>query len=188
MAFALTVNVPVVVRPRFVDVWANDTSKNSGKGYGSQVSMKGSINGKDELIYFKGFTNENIGQLVDAGVIAPTHYEHDPAEKYSIPVIGKHEVTLVLEQPAGQKWPKMKITSGHATNGTPPIPSPTAATPAPPKVVPSDNGGYDRLVEQYAQCMDSVTEVMKQRSVQFSDSAYVAAVATLFIQRERAGV
>ncbi len=86
---------------------------------------------------------------------------------------------------AAPYWNFSRATEGDVvkTNGHAP-----KMTAAPPKVVPSDNGGYDRLVEQYAQCMDSVTEVMKQRSVVFSDSAYVAAVATLFIQRERAGV
>ncbi len=186
MAYTMTVNVPVTMRPKFVDVYANDISKNGGKGYGSQVSMKGTVDGKDELIYLKGFTNDNVGQLVDAGVIAPTHYDHDPAEKYNIPVIGKHEITLVLEQPAGQKWPKMKITSAHATNGTPPISQ--AAKPAPPKVVPSDNGAWDAMVARYAQTMDSVQEVNHARNYIPSDEAYGSQVATLFIQRERAGV
>jgi hypothetical protein len=132
MAFAMTVNVPVQMQIKYVDVYANDTTKNAGKGYGSQVAVKGAINGSTETIYLKGFTDANLSQLQSAGVIASGAFDADPAQKYNIPVIGKHDVALVLNQPAGQKYPKLQITPATpiptpASNGTPKSTAPVAS-------------------------------------------------------------
>ncbi len=101
--------------------------------------------------------------------------------------------TIFVERTANHKkpgsapfWDISRATEGDVvkTNGHPP----TQAKPAPPKVVPSDNEAYDKLVDRYAQCMDSISEIVKARSFQLGEDAFVAACATLFIQRERAGV
>lgn len=111
-------NVPVAMKIRFVDVWPNDPSKDpKGKGYGSQVSVKGEVGGeRDTLIYLKGLTSVAIGQLESAGVIARSNYMHDPGAKYSIPVMSG-DVTMVLDQPADERYPKLKITANG--NGKP---------------------------------------------------------------------
>lgn len=190
-------NVPVSMRVKFVDVYANDTSKNNGKGYGSQVAVKGEIGGETFTIYLKGFTNENVGQLVDAGVIAPNHYPHDPAEKYNIPVVGKDAVTLCLEQLAGMKYPKMRITGA---NGSTSVPSPrstapvaSAMTPVKPAYVqqdvgrlPGEENPFDEMVEKYAECVSAANSSWGINTIK--DEALVAAAATLFIERNRKGI
>jgi hypothetical protein len=177
MAFAMTVNVQVQMQIKYVDVYANDTTKNAGKGYGSQVAVKGTINGSTETIYLKGFTDANLSQLQSAGVIASGSYDADPAQKYNIPVSGKSAVTLVLNQPAGQKYPKLAITGDTPTpaptsNGTPKSTAPVASalsqnehnvgwlpgdeveTGAPP----ATNGKLGALRTTHARCFREVIE------------------------------
>jgi hypothetical protein len=210
MAFAMTVNVPVQMQIKYVDVYANDTTKNAGKGYGSQVAVKGTINGSTETIYLKGFTDANLSQLQSAGVIASGSYDADPAQKYNIPVSGKSAVTLVLNQPAGQKYPKLAITGDTPTpaptsNGTPKSTAPVASAlsqnehnvgwlpgdevetgGAPGSVTP-----FDGLLERYGECLTEAAgfgQRINKLGIPIDGSAVAAIAATIFIARNQKGV
>lgn len=133
-----TVNVAFAMKLRYIDVWPNNTEKNGGKGYGSQVAIRGEIDGVDQRVYLKGFTDANIDGMVNAGIIAATDYNYDPAEKYSIPV-KSGDITVTASQPAGEKHAKMKFAlNGPAAQAT------QAATPAPTqgKRLPGEDDGY----------------------------------------------
>jgi hypothetical protein len=211
MAYAMTVNVPVPIRVKFVDVYANDTTKNGGKGYGSQVAVKGDINGATETIYLKGFTDANLNQLQQAGVIAAGAYDADPAQKYNIPVSGKHEVTLVLEQPAGQRYPKLKISANGAAPPSPPAVQNTsrstvgnALEPEPYGSLPGDEvetggppssngsvGGFEGLLEKYGECFTEAAgfaQRVHKMGIPVDLSGISAIAATLYISRKDARV
>src|SRR4051812_17946537 len=106
----LTVNVPVDMDIKYIDVWPNDPSKDTknGKGFGASVALKGEVDGESVRVYPKGFVNRTIEKLVNFGVIEDGHYEHDPAEHYSIPV-KSGRVRIINAQPQGEKYPNFDI-------------------------------------------------------------------------------
>lgn len=189
---ALTVNVPLRTKIKYIDVWPNDPSKNNGKGYGASLSLKDEAG---DRIYPKGFLDRNLETLRAAGVISSGDvYDDNPAEKYSIPVL-HGDVEIYMEQPAGEKYARfaVKVIGG---NGKPPIAS--ALPQNAPKHVPGDeddgymasltgdvdNSGidFDALKSRYKECVDYVQIAWGKDT---SDVALVAAAATLFIARNQ---
>lgn len=124
----MTVNVPVDLQLKYIDVWPNDPDKDpAGKGYGASVALKGTVNGEEYRIYPKGFVNKTIEKLVNAGVIEDGHYQHDPAEKYSIPV-KQGNIRIVNAQPAGERYANFDI---QAVNGRAVLPAPKVRATVP---------------------------------------------------------
>ncbi len=135
----LTTNIPVDLDLKYIDVWPNDPSKNEGKGYGASISLKGTVDGEDVRIYPKGFVNKTIEKLVNYGVVEDGHYEHDPAEQYSIP-FQQGNIRIVNAKPAGERYENFDIlaVSGKATVATAKPAARTISLPiAPPKSPPS---------------------------------------------------
>jgi hypothetical protein len=193
----MTVNKPMQAVIKYVNVWPNDTTKNSGKGYGASLNLKGTFDGTpDASVYPKGFLNRNIQALVDAGVIEDGNYPHDPAERYSIPVVTS-DVTLLLEQNAGEKYPTFKVLSdldraregdkvAKPTNGNgaaPKASAPKAEAYESPGRLPNED--FRELVLRYRECAAAANEAWGKDT---SDQALVAAAATLFIERNRKNV
>lgn len=133
-------NVPITMTIKYIDVWPNDTTKNNGKGYGPSLSLRGTVNGQDCRVYPKGFLDRNLQRLMQANVIEMGAYATDPEAKYSIPVLDGDEIQLVLEQPAGEKYPAFIARN----------PKLFAAVPKPgreaPKGAPSDDGYLNALL------------------------------------------
>lgn len=118
------VNVPFAMQLKYIDVWPNDTTKNSGKGYGPSLALRGDIGGADSRVYPKGFCDANIDAMVNAGVIGVDDYDYDPTEKYSIPV-KNGDIIITLSQPAGEKYAKTVFAlANQITVGTSAQPAP----------------------------------------------------------------
>lgn len=184
----LAPNVPVAISLRYIDVWPNDMSKNNGKGFGASLALTGTVDGQDRRVYPKGFLDRNLGVLAAAGVIAPSSYDHDPAKKYSIPVLTPH-VVVCMEQPAGERWPSFVVRDarggqgagdGRATSAAPAAPAAPVAPPDPyrhptpletprelahhaptsaPTPAPSETGGkLQQAARQYASTLTWVLD------------------------------
>ena len=102
--FEMTVNMPVVMDIRYVDVWPD---KN---GYGSQVSVKGAVHGETVTIYLKGKTWANLKALQAGGVIgAYDKSVEEPSEKVNLPVLHGHGVTLTRQQGPKDKYATLVV-------------------------------------------------------------------------------
>lgn len=123
-------NVPLVVRVRYVTVYPNDPTKNNGKGYGSSVAMSGTalINGEwvEASWYAKGKTWAALRALKDAGVI-PDYDKawDDPAERVTVPVVADQKaVTMCYEKKHGDQYATFKVTPGGSASGPAPTTKP----------------------------------------------------------------
>src|SRR5258708_7816493 len=136
----LAPNVPVIMEVKFCDVYPNDPAKNNGKGYGSSVSLRGFVDGEDVRVYPKGFTDRTLRTLISADVIELGTYDDDPEEKYSIPVLDGKNVQLLMEQPAGERYPAFvaRNLSGVTTSVKPGRET--------PKGTPTDDGYMQALI------------------------------------------
>jgi hypothetical protein len=193
----MTVNKPMQAVIKYVNVWPNDTTKNSGKGYGASLNLKGTFDGTpDASVYPKGFLNRNIQALVDAGVIEDGNYPHDPAERYSIPVVTS-DVTLILEQNAGEKYPSFKVLANldraregdpaPKTNGAPPKAEPYES----PRRLPNEEPtGFSEILKQYDECISEsigfAHRIVKAGIPGVDGSTVSSLAATLMIARQKA--
>lgn len=127
--FDLTTNIPATMEIRFVDVWPDRN------GYGSQVSLKGAIDGEPAVTYLKGKTWANLKALHAAGVIGDYDKAiEEPAEKVNVPVLNGSHVTLCRRQLAGEKYATLVVeTEGVVSRetGTPSTPGRTASVKQP---------------------------------------------------------
>lgn len=157
--YELVLNVPAIIDIKYVDVWPD---KN---GYGSQVSVKGTINGETQTIYLKGKSWANLTALYNGGVIGPYDKSiEEPAEKVNVPVVNGAGAVLTMQKLPADKWANLVVTRKDAGqvaatygNGQPaPYQSPSYTSPnAPPNF----------LAEQDAH------EAQAVRSIQSSDAS-----------------
>lgn len=128
----LTVNEPIEMEVLYIDVWPNDPSKDlkNHKGFGASVALKGLVAGEEVRVYPKGFANKTIEKLVKFDVIEDGHYEHDPAEHYSIPVKTAN-VRLGNMLPKGERYVNFDILAVYGPVA-PPATLPKAANPKSP--------------------------------------------------------
>jgi len=209
---ALAPNVPIQMQVKWVDVWANDPTKNDGKGYGASLSLKGIVDGETVKLYPKGKLWAVLKALKAGGVIDPAgQYDEEPAEKYSIPV-QTADVTLVLEQLAGQRYPEFRAvpvngrptapqTAKPVSGGAPkeahsiggPLPWETeepAATPTPVGAAASGDA-WETMRQRYLDCVDVAIVACKAinaADIPVDGAAVSSMAATLFIRRSERGV
>lgn len=108
--FEMVINVPVTIDIKYIDIWPPNQ-------YGSQVSLKGIVEGETQTIYLKGKTWANLKALHSAGVIGDYDKAiEEPAEKVNVPVLNGEGVILTRRQLPGERYPNLVVE----TQGTQP--------------------------------------------------------------------
>jgi hypothetical protein len=174
--YQLTVNVPVDFDLKYIDVWPNDPTKDkvNGKGFGASVSLKGFVAGEEVRVYPKGFVNRTIEKLVNAGVVDDGHYQHDPAEKYSIKV-KQGKLQIVNAQPSGEKYANFDVL---LVDGKPVQAKPKVKATAPPKIpAPSHSNVPDDQLPDYLRDADAEDNAALEEKVGVDLSAIQSKLA-----------
>lgn len=204
--YDMLTNVPVTVDIKYVDVWPD---KN---GYGSQVSVKGAIDGELQTIYLKGKSWANLKALAEAGVIAGYSKEdEEPAEKVNLPVVNGTGVTLCRRQGPGERFANLTVETNGAskpkTNGTakqgvelggpiaglddvdelPPVEEAYDLPPTQPTGAMAEK--LNAMMNLYDLCYTHAFSIAKRHSsLSYDGSAVAAMAATLFIQANNRGL
>jgi len=130
----LAPNLPVRLAVKYVDAVPPNDPK-----YGPQTRLK-MDNG--DLLYLNGKASDTLTELYQKGVIAeipsvlPTVPGQDKVNVKLRP--GVKDVTLTLEQPAGEKYGTVRVAGGNGA--PPPAQQPSPASPAPYVPPPQETG------------------------------------------------
>lgn len=194
----LATNIPVVMTIKYVDVWP-DTN-----GYGSQVSLKGTVGGDTVVSYLKGKSWANLKALAEAGVIGPYDKSvEEPSEKTNLPVLHGDNVTLCRQQLPGEKYANLVVTTATAKAPAAkpsvqpkgadiggPIPGLDDDDDLPPPVdqafedaTQRPGNKMDALFQLYGVCFDEAARLANKHAALKPDVSAIA--ATLYIAASR---
>jgi hypothetical protein len=107
----LAPNVPLKMKAKFCDIVPGQ--------YGHQIRLKGLVDGEESLVYLPGPVWKNLKALRSAGAINSDEAVNEEPEKALAISLLEHELELVNEQKAGEKFPSIVVKAG--TNGKPPV-------------------------------------------------------------------
>lgn len=96
----LAANVPTKVKAKYMDLVPGE--------YGSQVRIKGAIGEEEGVLYTPGKIRDVLTTLAAAGIIPTFDGELEPDKPVDLSP-KKKEFTLVLHQPAGQKYGELQV-------------------------------------------------------------------------------
>jgi hypothetical protein len=183
----LAPNVAVAVKAKYIDLVPGQ--------YGTQVRIKGTMNGEDGVIYCPGKAWAALKSLRAALVIDPNQQvDEETKEPVELGIL-RSEFSLMSEQPAGQKYGTLKVSLGNgqqsvvANNDAEEAKELRSVTASPIVLIPASLS-LEAVVDEYVKVLDLVLATVVPRLVKAdigaSPESINATCATILIQRQKA--